>query len=235
MNFKTLIHERIQSCKSICGMTQGLVNQGWRGRPLVIQATTPAHFDAIRSIRFEIYHQEKKILGVDELFDDYDSVSTHWLVICDGEPAACVRITDAAQVPLELLKHHPELSAALPAGLHCIELSRFLARKKYRGYRVTFNLFKKAHDEMTRLGADAVIISCPRPMIAYYQRLLGFRLLTNERLKHYLFKDLYHYAMIFRKDGWIDLSPAGKFTWAMILGPFKFLLKNLKFERREGV
>jgi hypothetical protein len=177
-------------------------------------ARSARDLDDTRQLRREVYGAEKGFVTDDELFDEYDARAVILNVYAGAEPIATARITDSARTRLEIFEMHPELEPLVSPGRY-IEVSRLMARRRFRGgYRATMPIFRHAARYGLDAGVRGTVISCAKPLLAYY-KMLGFRPLSEQPLVHKRLRGLVDYAMIF-EPGHGRSTAAQKALWYMI-------------------
>ena len=152
-----------------------------RPRLTVSMTTHASDLRILQRLRYRIYVEElglvpanHRIVQGQRLVDPYDDWSTHLLLRCGDEPIGGLRLTEAAEGPMELSQHTP-VTPYLPADARPIEVGRFMVAHPYRktlagpllGYGF-FLLMAKSQ------ATHAVTAYGEGPLAAYYQRI-GFR------------------------------------------------------------
>lgn len=150
---------------------------------VVKMATTEAEREAIYRLRYEVYieemngqsrHSEADVASR-RLHDEWDVHSHHFIVIQNGRPAACARLTLRRDGPFECDGHF-NLGRISPAFPHQISMSSRLAlHPRLRGTHLlkhlTCTMFRFAKEQGMRFD----FIDCHPRLLPLYTRL-GYRL-----------------------------------------------------------
>jgi hypothetical protein len=185
------------------------------GRRIRVEAVRGPN-EATQRVRDEVYRLEKRYVTSDSLFDCYDLRATILNVFEGNEPVGTMRITDNADGQLELFEMHPELEALAPSGCRYVEFSRLMVIRRCRGLRATLPLFREAILRSLPTH-DVFVLSCVKDLVPYYNRLFGFRLLSEQPLIHRRMHGVVDYPMIvgfpealrhLSAPIWLALSPS---------------------------
>lgn len=108
--------------------------------PLEVRLVTAASdLDALYRLRHQIYVRELGVIAPDHpavvgerMVDSFDAYSVNILLRAGGEPAGSVRLTCAADGPLEISRY-TSLEGRCPDLSSALEVTRFMIRRDLRG------------------------------------------------------------------------------------------------------
>jgi len=185
----------------------------------VCLATRPSEIEAAQRLRRQIYVDELGIVPPDHayvvqdrLVDPYDAWSSHLLLRCDGRDVGTVRVTEAADGPLEL-DESTDVRPHLPAGARPGELTRFMVLREVRRSQAAPLLLYGAFRVLVAGGSTHLVAAARVGSLGQYYRRAGLRLLGAEPFTYALTGTEYEL-------GAIDLGLPGSLRRAVIQGVY---------------